>query len=889
MAIFTIIAAIVAFTAAMTIEPIRDFLFGDMDDLEDAARGRAATISKRGSLENIPVIYGQRRTGGIINFKGVEGTNNEYLWIEFILAEGECDSLVDMYIDGTSYTDSKYSGLVTVTFYGGTDSQTADSNLVAKFSDYTSDDRGRGLCKAVVSLRFNTTHLTREPKIEFEIKGKKILDTRTSTTAYSTNPALALYDYLVNDRFGAGYKISSSQLIAADFNSAANYCDTTIRKHLSTSDTTVYYAINGIVDTGKNVRDNIIEILNSFNAHLVPDGSNYRLIVEQDESSVLSLTHDNIIEDSINYAFNDVKDRFNEILLDFPNAEKRYLDDQVSIQDATLLAEDNNVESQKRIKNYLDTDYYRMVHFCNIVIKKSRQGIAVGLTATPEAFEVLPGSIVDLSLSDPGWSDKKFRVLRTRELEGGNIGLNLLEHESTIYDRTVPISAPTPPDTYLPDPFTVDQVTGLSAASGETHVVIASSGDFVPRVYLTWTALDNIYITHYEIQWKKDTDSEWIDGTPAIGKDADRQYIIGPQNEDLIDIRVRAINARGVTGEWSQDYDHTVVGTTGVPPDVDNFEVNTQSDGTRIALFGIDTPPIDLAGYKIRYSPTLSDVWADMTPLNEGLLTTSPYEFNLLDEGDWLFAIKAFDRGGRESVNALYVSTTLAAPRLGSIIYTENPRGLNWPGTKTTCEIDVSDNSLVATSTTTWATATGTWDSYNDKWYFTTGTSFTYEHNAIDLGAKLLFTVNVQTTLAFGSTATITEAHSDDDVTYTSFAAIAGPIEARYIKIKIVVNNSGDVPKLTNMNIFLGGDAVVDIFRLLDTSSLSTETGGGVRIPIRSEFRQITDVNIAFQGVGSGHTWEIIDLDESSGPHIRMYNSSGTQVYRTITAQVTGV
>ncbi len=889
MAISGIIIAVVAFTAATTIEPIRNFLFGDLDDIEDRPLGEGLTISKRGSLENVPVIYGKRRTGGIINFKGTEGTNNENLWIEYIIAEGECNALVDMFIDGESYTESKYSGLVTLTFYSGTDSQAADPNLVAKFDDYTTDDRSRGLCKAVVKFKYNANHLTREPKVEFLIEGKKLYDTRTSTTAYSENPALAVYDYLTNARYGAGYKISASNLIDSDFNAAANYCETQIVQHQSTSSTTDYYQLNGVIDTGKNVRSNIIEMLSAFNAHLVPDGDKYRILVEKDESIALGLDHDNIIEDSVNYAINDIKDRHNEILLDYANEEKEYLDDQLSIKDATLLAEDNNIENQKRIKNYLDTDQYRLNHFIKIVMKKSRQGIAVGLTVSPQGFELLPGAIVSLTLSDPGWSNKTFRVLKTKEIENGNIGLNLLEHEPSVYDRLVPVSAPTPPDTYLPSPFVVEQVSGITAQSGDNYVILASSGDFVPRVYVTWTPLDNIYITHYEIQWKLNSGSSWIDSVPAIGKDANKQYIVGPQNDDLIDIRIRAVNARGVHGEWSQNFSHVVVGTTGVPPDVDNFTVKTQADGTRYATFSLNAPPIDLAGYKIRYSNNLAAVWSSMTDLHTGIITQSPFEFNLLDQGDWLLAIKAVDRGGRESANATFVSETLSTPRIGNIIYTESPRGQGWPGTKTGCYVDSSDNSLVADSTTTWSGASGSWDSYNNSWYFSTGTSFTYEHDAIDLGASLYFSVNIQATPALGSTVTVEESHSDDDVTYTSFASVAGPVQARYIKIKVTVSNSLDTPKLANLAIYLGGDSIVDVFTLLDTSTITAEPGGGVRIPLRSSFQKITDVNLSMHSVGSGHTWEIIDLDETNGPHVKMYNSSGTLVYPSVSVQILGV
>lgn len=883
------------------LEPVFDFVFGELLDLEQEQPGQGTTITKRGSLENIPVIYGQRRTGGIINFKGVApflipiSTTNEILWIEFILAEGECQDIVMMYLDGVEYTDSKFSGLVTLTKYLGTDAQTYDTNLQSKFADYSTTDHGKGLCKAVVSLKYDQENMPREPKFEFLVQGKKLYDTRTATTAYATNPALALYDYLTNTRYGAGYKITASKLVSSDFNSAANYCETQIELYSGAGQNTDYYQINAVLDTGKKVRENILEMLASFNAHLVPEGDKYRLIVEKDESSVLSLNSNNIIEGSITYAINDVKNRYNEIVVSYPNEENNYLDDQFIYQDATLLSNDNSVESQKRTRNYYDVNQYRIEHYAKIVLKKSRQGIAVGLTANEEAFEVLPGAVIDLTLDEPGWTAKKFRVLSCKELKGGNVALKLLEHESTVYDRTVPPSAPTPPDTYLPDPFTVGQVTGLSAVSGITHVITASSGDYVARVLLSWTALDDAFVTHYEVRAKLTAGSDWQFQAPAIGQATAKQYVIGFDDGDAVDLQVRAVNARGVFGAWSSTLAHTVEGVSGPPDDVDIFDLRVNGDGTRVAEFIINTPPIDLAGYKIRYSSDQSAVWADMDPLHEGLLTQSPFEFNLLSEGTYRFAVKAFDRGGRESVNAKYVITELSARRLGSILRTDNPRGQGWPGTLTNCRIEPSDNSLVASTTTTWADLTDTWADY-DSWFFDTETSFSYTfiptgESAIDLGASLRIAIDVQGTYSDKSTVLIEESHSDDDETYTSYETITGFIVARYIRIKVTVTNNVNVPQIKNLNIYIGGDSIVDIFTNLDTGTLSVVSGGeGVRLPIRSNFSAITDVNVSLKNVGAGYTWEFIDLDSTNGPWIKIWDGAGViDNSVTISAQVLGV
>lgn len=879
-----------AFVRSGILDPVFDFLFGVPDEEEGREDpGRSVTTTKRGTLEHIPVVYGTRRVGGKLNFKGVAGDDNEYLYYEFILSEGECESLVDIFLDEESYTLDKYNGLVQFTFYPGTDSHAADPDLLANFADYVEDDRCLGLCKVVIRLQFDEKNLSREPKFEFLINGKKILDVRDDSVAFSNNPALCVYDYLINSRYGLGYKISESNLVKQDFINAANLCETQIELYSGAGVNTDYYQMHAVIDTGESVRKNVIEMINSFHAHLVPDGNNYRFFVESDDSAVLTLNHDNIIDSSVSIATSDVKDRFNEITIDFANESKEYLSDQIIIQNNTLLTEDNDISSSKRIKNYHDTNQYRQTHFANIVLKKSRQGIAVGLTCSEEGFKVLPGAIIELTYGQTGFVDKKFRVLRTKELNSGNVALNLIEHESTVYDRTVPVEAPTAPDTYLPNPFFVAQVTGLSAASGEEHLVANSSGDVSARILLSWSVINDIFVSHYEIRHRVHLESEWIYDTPTIGKDSNSQYISDVEDGVDYELQVRAVNGRGVAGEWSASFLHEVVGQGSPPPDVSTFIIFVQTDGTREATWLLENPPLDIAGYKIRFTTVTSETWADMKPLHEGLLTHSPFEFNLLTEGEYKFAIKAFDRGGRESNNALYVITDLPRQRIGTLIRSDNPRGQGWPGTLTDCFIDAGDNSLVASSTTEWDDLTDGWDDYDGDWYFDTATSFIYQYEDIDLGVELTYSLSVQVDTELSPTITIEEQHSSDGTTWSSWAAIVGLIEARYQRVRVTVENLSNPPKITNMNIDFGADAVIDNFRLLNTSGITAEGSGGIRLPITSEFKQITDVNIAMQSVGSGATWEIIDLDETNGPHVKMYNGAGTLIYPTITASVHGV
>jgi hypothetical protein len=71
------------------------------------------------------------------------------------------------------------------------------------------------------------------PNLTARVKGKKVLDTRTSATGYSSNPAMCLRDYLTNDEYGKG--IASGDLDATSFNTAANDCDSGVQTISHTS------------------------------------------------------------------------------------------------------------------------------------------------------------------------------------------------------------------------------------------------------------------------------------------------------------------------------------------------------------------------------------------------------------------------------------------------------------------------------------------------------------------------------------------------------------------------------------------------------------------------------------------------------------------------------
>jgi hypothetical protein len=353
-----------------------------------------------------------------------------------------------------------------------------------------------------------------------------------------------------------------------------------------------------------------------------------------------------------------------------------------------------------------------------------------------------------------------------------------------------------------------------------------------------------------------------------------------PARRGNVTIRVAGIGlTNGNYVEWTGDP------YAAPPPDVQSFLVSVQPDGTRQFDWIMAGSPPDLAGFKLRYRLGTGWSWDDLAPMHTNLIISAPYETNQLSAGDYTFAIKAIDDSGNESINATFISGTLADPRLSGVIYTVLPHTSGWIGTKTNCEIEPETNTLSATDSTTWA-GLSTWDSYT-QWVLTPATSITYQHTTIDLGASVAFTP-VVSAIANG-TQTIEEQHSNDNISYSSWAAVGSFISTRYIRIRITV--TGSFPRINLLDIKLNGKSLEEGFNDINTSALSGAYRigtGDIRLPLTKPYTRISQIQVSLQNVGAGWSWEIIDKTFAVGPRIKIYNASNVLADAMIDAYVRG-
>ncbi len=126
---------------------------------------------------------------------------------------------------GTLGTDPTLRYSFVFNLHHGASSQTADPMLRASIpTEWTTNHKLNGICYIAASFDYDKKGMYKGvPQITVQVKGKKVYDPRTDTTAWSSNPALCFLDYIQNDEYGKG--LATADINMTTFETAADKCD----------------------------------------------------------------------------------------------------------------------------------------------------------------------------------------------------------------------------------------------------------------------------------------------------------------------------------------------------------------------------------------------------------------------------------------------------------------------------------------------------------------------------------------------------------------------------------------------------------------------------------------------------------------------------------------
>lgn len=493
----------------------------------------------------------------------------------------------------------------------GTATDTADATLMSDLTSGTwpSTSVLRGFCYTVIRLDLNQpTFQNGMPSIEARIRGKKLYDPRTSTTAWSSNPALAVWDYLVSPLCG----VNASDLPTAAFITAANVCD----------DTSVVaagrYTFNGTITSDQDQAKTLDAMAHSMAGTIVAttwaiQAGTYvapiMALVQADIVGELSITP-GISGASI---YNGVKGQFIDVNNNYA------VTDFIPFQNSAYRTADG-------IDYFANVDYpftntiQAVNNLASIYLADQRNSFTIVADFSLKAWPLQIGDRVTLTSAFIGQTTAIYRVTDKKYSPTSAITLTLKQDDPSIWAYSSTTVQPLAPASNLANPWTILPLASITCTSGESALLRQPDGTTVPRILVSWPLAPTQAVKtngQIEIQWQAVGSTAW-ESMQVNGGDT-QAYISGVTGGAIYIVRGRGINPYMATkSDWIvttyQVVIHSGVATVyqwassmpAAPTGTASYAWSTSTFGTAPSGWSLTIPASPTAGGVTLWSASVS-------------------------------------------------------------------------------------------------------------------------------------------------------------------------------------------------------------------------------------------------------------------------------------------
>ena len=873
-------------------------------------------------------VYGSTKKSGAILFMDTTD-NNKTLHLIVQIASHEIQSYEKIYFNDEELTISstgndsngiarykvtaptKYGGTsnvitgqsykVRIKQHLGSDAQVAHEDLVSSVSKWTSDHRLRGIAYLYLTLDYDADAFPNGiPNVSAEIKGKKLTDFRDSSTAFSSNPALCIFDYLTDTRLGLG--ISTSNIDTTSFTTMANLCDENVT--LSGGSTEKKYTCNGIVYNDIAPMQILEDLLTSCLGVLSYSNGKFIIKGGQYVAPVASFDEDDFISGININSKQSRKSLHNTVKGIFTGSETNFQPtDYPAVTSSTFVTQDGET-----IISDVDLPFTSSSATAQRIAKvslfKNRQQMVLTTTLNMKAFKLQVGDTVNITNERFGFSNKVFEVaewvMNTEQL---GIDIILKETASSVYDWDAEESTfaldnttlPTAQDVQAPSLVVSDELRAYAETPITVMKVTCSSSQGTTNEF------------EVEAQNTNEAGSDFV----TLGRSKGNIFeLVNAQDGAIYNVRARSINAFNVHSSFTTTT-HEVIGKSALPSDVTNFSSNVVGDV--VHLNWTPVTDLDLSHYIIRHTPLTSS-----QKFEEGLVVAKkigkPANSITLPAQTGTYMIKAIDVLGLESeTSAKTIIIKNAISRDFNVVATatENP---NFNGTKDQVEVVTRDstNFLEILEGELFDSGVGNFDDNTGNFDDGGATSFNldgnYDFPIFDLGgiynSRVTFTCKYNrfdTASLFDSFDGLFDSktgnfdgasteHNDinvelqiststDNSTYTDYRTyILGDYRARYIKLRAVLTTTNQTasPAIYELS------ATVDMpdRTTAEDDVASTTSASGKTITFSPAFKELQGLGISAQSLATGDFYELTSKS-ATGFTIKFKNSSGSVVDRS--------
>ena len=471
---------------------------------------RGLLVNQKDAIAAHDFVYGEVRKGGAITYYETTGTDNLYLHQIIVLAGHQVDAIGDIYLndevvtlDGSGFvTSSPWASKIRIRKHLGTADQAVDAALLNESNQINSNFRGKGIAYIYVRYEYDQDVFANGlPLVTAVVRGKKVYDPRTASTAYSNNAALCVRDYIAST-----YGLNDSQIDDTVFSAAANICDENVS--LSGGGTEKRYTINGVVNAVQSHGDVLQDMMTACAGSLFWGAGNWKLVVGDYIAPVKTLTLDDLRGPITLSTRTNVRDQFNGVQGTFNNAAQRWITtDYPAITSSTFQAEDGGEESLLDLPLVYTTSSATAQRIAKLTLFRGREQMTLTADFGLNAFDVEVGEIIALTNPRYGWTAKEFEVVGWAfgAADAGDlrVTLTLRETSEAAFDWNAEESALIQNNTNLPSAFTTATV-GVSLSAelrvdnqqvvGVLIMDVTSASPFVDRFEVQFKRLSLIHI-----------------------------------------------------------------------------------------------------------------------------------------------------------------------------------------------------------------------------------------------------------------------------------------------------------------------------------------------------------------------------------------------------------
>lgn len=494
---------------------------------------------------------------------------------------------------------------------------------------------------AWLDLTFTTqSDFSGNPTVSCVIQGRKIYDTRTGKTAYSTNPAMCLRDFLLSKRYGMGKWFTADMLDDESWKEAADYCDEeiTFRDSSGALIKAKRYELNMVIDQKRSGLEWVQEMLACFAGFLVYSDAKLKLRIEKPTDVSYKFNDGNCSDLKISpLKLSETPNKYEVTIIDPLNNWSSvkalcedFADQKLRQRIVTKEVSLEGVTSQNQALRL--ARFYRDF---NLVCP-----IQVSFSTGMQAMHLEPGDVVTIDYHGV-FKDMPIRIAEIKETNKGTFEISGRQYNDTIYGDELGGGIHWYNYSEMVSPLN-DRVPEVLNLTVDEDSYIGSDGSYYGKVIAKWDSPNYQFLAGYDVYYRLSGNDEW---TFVINTPENTASINNVPKNASVDVKVVVVNTYNRRSEGTTVSIYTT-GKNSPPAPITKFVVGQYGNEMRFIFSGIMPSDPDVVGAEIRRD---GKKWDDAVPV----CTVSMFPYTLenqdFDDGTHTFRARAFDNVGNYS------------------------------------------------------------------------------------------------------------------------------------------------------------------------------------------------------------------------------------------------